>query len=328
MSEPEPPLFTYGTALVRTSVLGVGGGRFVWERRPGESGAPLARPTPDLARLVTRAGRERGVRPSLPMAPCPSDDRLPVLRYELPGAFSAARLLRMPDPQVPGLVTEALRGTGHLLAALHALGPATPTTPPSGPPGGVRRLTRWLSRGEGPGAAGRLHRAFVRRLGEVRRRRAVEAGDWGGWSGRGVLLHGAPGLGVLVPAPYPGRGALLTGEELALGTPEFDLGWLLGELAELRAAARLGLGGAPAHDYAPLARALLDGYGPAHPAPLARAALLRILTHVHDYAAYVGWHDDLASYLDLLADLVDDDGMSVLKTWRCVVVSQHCFGSE
>lgn len=303
----EQPLFTHGTGLLRTSVARLPGGGFVWERRPGPA-APegLAPPAPGLARTVTEAGRSQGVEPALPTV---ADPTATVLRYRLPGAFSAARLLRIPDPQVPALVTEALRGTGRLLAALHTHTPAASlAAPPTGPPSGIRRLRGWLARGEGPGDAGRLHRAFVARLGEGRRRRAIEAADWAGWAGGGALLHGAPGLGGLVPSPYAGRGALLTGEELAVGTPEFDVGWLLGELVELRAAARLGLGGAPAHDYAPLARALLDGYGPARPAPLARAALLRILTHTHDYAAYVGWHDDLTSYLDLLAGLVDEDG--------------------
>ncbi|WP_158685036.1 hypothetical protein [Streptomyces sp. LaPpAH-108] len=291
---------------MRTSVFRVDDGRFAWERAPGPTpGAALAFPAPEAARAMAEAGRTGGVRPALPSR-C---GRPHVLRYDVPGVFSAARLLRMPDPAVPALVAEALRGTGRLLALLHR---AAPVGVADGPPPGVRRLRRWLRTGDGPGAAPRLYEALAARLGERRWRRAGELGDWTVWEG-GTPLHGAPGLGGLVPSPYLGRAALLTGEELATGIPEFDVGWLLGELAELRAAARLGLGGAAPHDYAALARAVHEGYGSAAPDGLVRtalggAAVLRVLTHVHDFAAYVGWHDDLTAYLELLADLLDSDG--------------------
>lgn len=135
-----------------------------------------------------------------------------------------------------------------------------------------------------------------------------------------TLLHGAPSLGWLVPTPWCGGAVLLTGEEVTVGEPAGDLGWLLGELAELRGAAARGLGGAARHrpgDFTEPARALLEGYlgpgpHPALPEGTARHATLRLATHMHDYAAYVGWHDDLTAYADLLAEFLDAHGEPAL----------------
>ena len=50
-----------------------------------------------------------------------------------------------------------------------------------------------------------------------------------------ALVHGAPGLASIVPARQADHGAVLIGEDLACGSPLFDLGWILGEIVELRA---------------------------------------------------------------------------------------------
>jgi hypothetical protein len=96
------------------------------------------------------------------------------------------------------------------------------------------------------------------------------------------------------------------------------VGWLLGELTELRqhhldrgnteAAARCTA----------VARGFLRGYSspPFDPKAVGRAATLRIVTHAHDYAAYVGWVPQLPALLDLAAGLVDADGLAALPDNR------------
>jgi hypothetical protein len=92
---------------------------------------------------------------------------------------------------------------------------------------------------------------------------------------------------------------------VAVGPPEYDVAWLLGELRELRLLhftaeeQRAACGVAET--------ALLDGYGTAgldFPA-LRRLTAVRVATHAHDYAAYVGWTDQLVRYADAVALLVD-----------------------
>ncbi|WP_438484865.1 hypothetical protein [Streptomyces sp. S186] len=120
------------------------------------------------------------------------------------------------------------------------MSPPTPAVP-DGPPGPAR-LRSWLT-----GAALRSA-AATRLLAHLR-------SSWGGrridtvvdWSLRlrdtsvdaiapaPRLLHGAASLAALVPPVSRGRPTvLLTGEELSAGDPEADLGWLVGELAEMR----------------------------------------------------------------------------------------------
>lgn len=282
----------FGTRFVQTRVGDLGEGRFVWERRAGESrGHPLSGPS-DAARAAVAAADAPGVRLVLPMA---AGD---MLRYALPGAFSAARLLRSADPAVADLVRAALAGTGAALRRLHAA--AVPADVPRGPPA-ISRLSGWLAAPDGD-----LAPPARRRLGRGRWARAQDWCDGQPGPGGDVLLHGAPSLGLLVPSPQRAVAGLITGEDLARGRAELDLGWLLGELVELEHAARRGLGSAVPGDYAGFTAALLNGYG-AEPAGAAtrRVAALRVLTHAHDYAAYVGWHDDLLAYLDIVAELLD-----------------------
>lgn len=283
----------YGTGLVRTRVGDLGRGRFVWERRAGTGrGAPLKAPSPG-ARAAVETANGPGVRFVLPVVEGET------LLYAMPGALSAARLVRGSDPELAELLRSALRETGAALGRLHAA-PVLEELPDSPP--GLARLSGWLK-------AGRDELAVTarERLGEGRSRRAEEwCAALGDTDGAPVLLHGAPSLGTLVPAPRLGVGALATGEDLARGSGALDVGWLLGELVELEEAARRGLGTAPDADYTGLTTALLDGYGVRQAdAAMRRVATVRVLTHAHDYATYVGWHDDLLGYLDLVADLLD-----------------------
>ncbi|MFF8646408.1 hypothetical protein [Streptomyces sp. NPDC015345] len=117
-----------------------------------------------------------------------------------------------------------------------------------------------------------------------------------------TLVHGAPGLGSLVSGASPESTAILTGEDLAVAPWYYDLGWVLGELVELR----WHLGG-DQQAWQVLVDALFEGYGRDLGVWWNQAAALRTLLHVHDIAAYVGWHssgfNQYASFLAFLIDL-------------------------
>ncbi|MER6525829.1 hypothetical protein [Streptomyces sp. NPDC001508] len=294
-----------GTARVRTTVLHRPDGGHVWLRQQGPAhGAVL--PRPGAATAASLSALSRGAPVRLALAE-PGDAEW--LRYRVPGVFSVVRLLHDPAEGTRAAIRDALHGVGAVLRLIHAVpAPAGAGTVPPGPD----RLVRWLRSGDGPGASARLYEAALARLGP-RRLGLVRMWCAGAADGPGarVLLHGGPALGALVMPADPGRPALLTGEELSCGSWEFDVTWLLAELAELARARERGIGGAPAADYPALAAAVTDGYGrrPSDGA-VRRATALRILTHAHDFAAYVQWHAELLVYLDLAAEAVDaaEDG--------------------
>lgn len=286
-----------GTDLVRTRVLAVGGDRFDWYRYPGPAAprghAALGEAVRDSIRSLPRGPVVAALREPSGAGSC----------YSVSGPVSAAALLSSGNPAAPKVLEQVLGALGGFLSQLHAL-----PVPDEELPGalGPQRLGSWLQAQEGPGAAARLYEVCRRRWGRQR------LGTLQGWlhspvpRGQERLLHGAVSLGTTVPPARDGRAALLTGEDLCTGVPEQDLGWLLGELRELALVSSRGMGGSSALDYASLESALLTGYG-AGPSPelLGRFVLLRVATHMHDYAAYVGWHDDLSRYADLFAELFD-----------------------
>ncbi|MFD3483437.1 hypothetical protein [Streptomyces sp. NPDC058665] len=265
------------------------------------------------------------------------------LVYRVPGAVSVARLLPSGDETGHRLSVRALADAGRTLRQLHDV-PWEFTEPPP-PHHGVRRLLDWIS-GAPPEEedSARLRALAHDRLGPQLWSRLT---DWAEAArrppGRGgaVLLHGAPSTGWLVPSPAGDHSVLLTGEEVTGGDPALDLGWTLGELHELRSAAIRGLGAAgqgPPVDYPAAARALLAGYlrkeenagthlrtevgedtenaediTAALPPGTARAATLRLAVHMRDFASFVGWHEDLRRYADLLAETLDADGAPTLQ---------------
>lgn len=286
-----------GTDLVRTRILAVDGDRFDWYRRPGPA-APRGH--------AALGGAVRDSIRSLPQGPVVAALPEPAGTgscYSASGPLSAAALLLRGNPYAPMILEQVLGALGGFLYRLHGL-----PVPDEELPGasGPQRLGSWLQAGEGCGAAARLYDVCRRRWGQRRLRTLQE------WlrapvpQGQERLLHGAVSLGTTVPPARDGRAVLLTGEDLCTGVPEQDLGWLLGELRELAMVSSRGMGGAAVLDYTPLESALLAGYG-ADPSPelLGRFVLLRVATHMHDYAAYVGWHDDLFGYADLFVELFD-----------------------
>ncbi|MCL6736049.1 hypothetical protein [Streptomyces neyagawaensis] len=307
----------FGTGLQLTRVRPTADGRHEWWHGAGSRRA--APPTAPLAAHVPR--HTAGARLVTPVASGAG------LAYLADGPYSAAAWLRDPRPAARRLAAHALAAAGTALRDLHATPAPTGAPPPAltrlrgfadGTDGGdgdlaaVRRLREHAVRVWGPARLSTL-RSWCAEVAAPAPAPAVAltSGDGdgeerGGRDGHGlVLVHGFASLGALVPPLSRGPVALLTGEDLGAARPELDLGWLLGDLAELAWAVPVW-GEGPGVD---LPAVLLDAYGPAADRALAaRAAVLRIAAHTRDFAAYCGWSDELADYTAFVADLIDEEG--------------------
>ncbi|SCF58729.1 hypothetical protein GA0115258_10236 [Streptomyces sp. LamerLS-31b] len=302
----------FGTGYLRTRISSLSPGRYAWQRRPGpDRTTPLRQPTTAFRRQTAAAahGTVQFATPTPDTAPDGS------LTYLVPGSMTAASLLsRTPTPQQHEQLLRTMSDAGHALRALHRH--THPSTAP-GPAPGPARLLAWLETGSGPQAAATLHQRMTQHLGTSRWQEARK------WCQAAVqhpgpaaaTLHGAFGLGQIVIADAPDEGAvILAGEDTCGGHGELDAGWLLGELAELQMITTAAKKPRPllaeARDH------FLAAYGPVTDSTaLTRAAVLRTLTHVHDFAAFVGWHPELLLYTRYIADLIDDQGASTLHPW-------------
>ncbi|MFF3333703.1 hypothetical protein ACFYWX_29840 [Streptomyces sp. NPDC002888] len=295
--DPEPR--TFGTRQLRTRVEPAGAGRFRWTRTRlrGELG-PAAPPgfpesEPHMV-LGTRSGKDTAYL-------CRGDLSLAQLIWP-PGRFNLP----------PSAAATATAAAGQALRRI-ADHPSTALPPPPA----LTRLEAWLSTGEGPGEAPRLHTLTRAHLG-VHRLQTLGAWIRDLHERPPVLLHGEPSLGLIVlPREGVSPPVLLTGESLSSGPPEFDTGWLLGELAEM---ADIAHRNAPHQDSVALlstmAQSLLDARGPLETPLLARVATLRRLTHLLDFAAHVNWNPGVESSLLQLASLIDEEGTSALDLLR------------
>lgn len=286
------PVAEFGTGLQVTRVTPTSDGRYEWWQGPGErrSDPPAA---PFVSYVPHHASGARLV------VPRPSGHGL---AYLADGPYSAAAWLRDPRPQARRLVAHALAATGAALRELHT----TPAPTADVPPALVRLRSFVDGRDAAPPAVQRLREHAVRVWGPARLERLRA------WCAEltapaaPVLVHGFASLGALIPPLHRGPVALLTGEDLGAGRPELDLGWLLGDLAELAWAVPVFGDGRPGPD---LPGVLLDAYGPgADRAWAARAAVLRIVAHMRDFAAYCDWSDELTDYTAFIADLIDEEG--------------------
>ncbi|RST21050.1 hypothetical protein EF908_24120 [Streptomyces sp. WAC04770] len=305
------PVDAFGTGYLVTRVLRHTEGGWLWIRRPGERRPVPFTPVPPAFRAAVTALPEPEVRLSLG-APA-GTDRL----YSAPGPAAVGHRMLGAGPDTDwSAVEQLLAGTGRLLRALHSCGPAADALP-AAPPPGAARLAGWLVERPADGPAGALYTAARQRLGALRLACVLDWSEDAGEPGpTPVALHGGTSVGSLVPGegPYADTGALLAGEELARGPASYDVGWLLGELAELRRH-HLDRGDREAAAHCTGAGlAFLRGYDDRalDRKALGRTATLRILTHAHDFAAYVGWASQLLGLLDLVADLVDTDGLAAL----------------
>lgn len=291
----------YGTGLSATRIHRAPDGGFLWWQGPGpQVPGPLTAPA---AHLVPGLPPESGA--AVLAVPERAGDGL---LHRVSGSASAAAWLRDFRPQARALVAHALASAGRSLRALHAV--PVPDDVPLGPPPGLTRLRAWAD------GSGELRRRTLAAWGPERLERllgwadqaapaeaAAPATTGPATTGARSLVHGWASVGALVPPlGRGGRVALLTGEDLAAGRPELDLGWLLGELVELAWAA-------PPHDCSDLQRVLLDAYGPGpDPVLVGRSAVLRVVTHMQDFATYRGWDDELLGYIAFTAELIDEEG--------------------
>lgn len=219
--------------------------------------------------------------------------------FVLPGPASVATLALGGMP--PAAVANMLSPVGAALAAVHAL-PASSGRRPAG----LERLHAWLTTGRAPGAGERLHAELLARP-ELRAFAVASVEDVLAAPARCAL--GAPGQSVLYPHPDGSATTVLLTDELGDAPAEWDLGWLLGELLELL--------NPPAHVPEPRslagfppAEAVMDAYGGSFDrSRLARVCLLRWLVHLHDYASYVAWDDDLRARLDRIGEFAADPAL-------------------
>lgn len=303
----------YGSGLVRTKVLaGAQGGRFTWIRTPGaaRSGSLRQPPRALLAALTAlehdpATDRGPGVRCVLPRAYGSEGG----LRYPLPGRRSLAELLLPGNPPSAPNDTlstqDVLYGFGCLLRALHAAPrPTAGEADAYALPGAWRRLRSWAD-SPAAGRAAQLHRCLRELLGTSRSRR-VE-----GWLSElpqdvpRTLVHGAPGLGLLVPAEVRDTPhGLITGEDVGVAPWQWDVGWVLAELRELRFfSARLHR---PETDWERLEQSFLSGYGRPCDPLVHRSTVLRSLLHLHDFSVFVTWDEtEVRRYAALVADTME-----------------------
>ncbi|GAA2558837.1 MULTISPECIES: hypothetical protein [Streptomyces] len=291
------PVSSYRTGLLTTDVRPVSAG-YEWLRAPGPAAPTPFRPAIDpLRRLCEGIGEHHGVRLAFGVETGAGR------RYLAGHHESVAHYLLLGGPSaVPGgtpALERALRGTGALLAALHRAPWPAPALEP-GPARGLRRLWDWLTEGTGAAEVFAAHDGVCDILRDWCAR-ALDADADADAAGREplslpVLSHGAPGLGSLVLDPRTGTAVLLTGEDLCLAPWPYDLGWITGELAEMRWAH----GGDPT-EWQRLLGALTEGYGRSTGGQGRRWAALRIALHAHDTLAYSDSGSGAAAVYALLA---------------------------
>ncbi|UNO41780.1 hypothetical protein [Streptomyces sp. MST-110588] len=224
------------------------------------------------------------------------------LIYPVGGPDSLATLLMTSPPEdayAQGRVL--LRDLARTLGALHTV-PAEGLTRRKYP--GLLRLEPWFSRDFRKEGTVRLYTVVRRRLGDTRLRHLRERCRWFLTDTPApVLLHGRPGTGVVVPDLTNGSGSLLAGEDMAAGRPCLDIGWVLGELAELRGMVRRRIGAEAAAQWSLITRAFADACDRPALEDAREVAVLGMLAHMRDACDYVGWGDEWATLtVDILAE--------------------------
>lgn len=303
-----PALVTeYGTGLLQTHITRIPateGGGYLWQRRPGRwAPAPFRQLDPAVhERLATLSGAFSdtvgdGATGADAARLVVGHVDPPMRHYRVHGHESVAGRLLNGGPDAA--LVAPLRQLGSLLRRLHATPP--PATVAHRSPG-MARLGDWLSGRPNRFPAVAMLGALRRELGEERWHRLT------GWyaevladTAEVTLAHGAPGLGSLVVSPDTSTAELLTGEDVCAQPWYLDLGWVVGELVELK----WQIGGDPA-GWQRLIDALFEGYGRDLGPNWHRVATLRVLLHAHDFGAYVqGPGDWLDRYIGFLRFLID-----------------------
>ncbi|MGW5126340.1 hypothetical protein ACWEQ7_20270 [Streptomyces sp. NPDC004069] len=298
---------SFGTGLQVTRLSLLPDGRVRWLVGPGrDHTGPHGHVPPGFAEI---AGRASG--PRLRFAvPLDAGDRHCV--WETPGRRSIARALLHDDGDPADRIHGVLAELGSRLRVLHDQEPLAGLAGYPRP-SVVSRLGDWLRSGRGPRAGAGFHYRLRRGLGPSRWEKLHDfAQVLLDERAPATTLHGWLSLGSIVPPDSPDdrqASVVLSGPEAARGRREIDLATVLGELEEFRRAVE-GVGTERAHR---LAAAFLTHYGEGWDRrTVAMGAVTRIATHAHDFACYVGWHDELHAYVPMLADLLDGDGFTAL----------------
>ncbi|MFD9725787.1 hypothetical protein [Streptomyces sp. NPDC059072] len=306
--DEEQQISTYGTGLQTTRITRRPDGTIRWHHSRGHNHTVPYPPVPDDFVARARDASDERLRFATPTEADASRST-----WDTAGRRSAARFLLTdddPDHHLHGIL-------GHLgarLAVLHAARPAPPRAayPPAA---GPARLRTWLDQGRGTRAGPGFHYQLRSRIGPARfaKLRAytealLEPTE------HDTVLHGWLTLGSIVPPDQPGSDrptVVLSGVEAAFGRPEADLSSIVGEIEEFRRTAELS--GTARPFLRRLTTTFLDRYGPGYDRSLVAAgAVVRVATHAHDFANYVGWHASLHTYVPMLADLLDRDGNTAL----------------
>ncbi|WP_405938966.1 hypothetical protein OG338_22060 [Streptomyces sp. NBC_00726] len=301
------PVDSYGTGFTSTAVYRLpAGGGFRWVRSAGPQRSEPVRPPPAVVLGRIRALPAEGMDFALPEA------RGHRLVHAANGPESLANILMTQSREYSyPRACDLLGRLGKNLGELHSISGRDMQGKGHL---GISRLSGWLGDGSGAGESGRLFTAARKRLGSAR---WDLLRDWcdacAEPSPDDVLLHGKPGTGLVVPGLNGSRAALLTGEDMAVGRPSLDVGWVLGELAELRGVIRDQAGDAAAAEWSTLGSAFAGGYGRAPTAETGRVATLCVLNHVRDYCAHVEWSEWwVPTVLNFVADECDRGGSGTL----------------
>jgi len=300
----------FRTGLQATRITLLPSGNVHWQHTPGSERTSPYPPLPPGYPDLLRAASDTTVRFAVPVTASPG-----AYGWETEGRHSFAALLEPGAPDTGGRLHTVAGHLGRRLRALHETALPHDDYPP---PQGLSRLKEWIETGGGPRAASGFHYRLRTQLGAARWEKLRDLTHHQLTPGPGepsTVLHGWFSLGSAVVSDRPGAttaASVLSGPDAASGRPGTDLGCVVGELTEYRlAAARQGLDW-PLLDT--LQAAFLTGYGPCDRGTLAAGALLRIATHAHDFASYVGWGDQLHGYVPMLLDLLDTDGRLALTT--------------
>lgn len=261
-----PGTRSFGTHLLLTEIEPTADG-FAWTRRPGDlapepfvsagTAHSLLPPQPADEVVQLRPGRVDGEAREYRVS---SNHSLASDLLESPGSTDLSRLL------------PAFTSLGTALRRLHA----HPVEPTAGltRPRPLNRLLTWLTVDDESSRLAylksRLDGPLRARLIEVAARASIR--DL-------VLAHGAASLGAVVGPDANGGYVLLTGEDICLAHRLYDLGFIVGELAEMA----WQLGWHPSA-WSPLVHALSDGYGTDE--SVTSWSALRMAIHAHDIAAY------------------------------------------
>ncbi|MFJ8871352.1 hypothetical protein ACIRD6_37095 [Streptomyces sp. NPDC102473] len=304
----EEQIASYGTGLQTTRLTRSPGGVIRWQHTRGRDHPT---PYPRIPADFTARAHEASDGALHFATPTHADGDSAT--WDATGRRSAARVL-LADDDARHQLTPVLGHLGSRLRILHTPRPASTHVGYPLPPG-LTRLSPWLEHGGGTRAGAGFHYRLRTQLGPARMTKLRAFTDaLLRPTDQDTVLHGWLTLGNIIPPDPPGTGTptvVLSGIEAARARPEADLAAVVGEIEEFRRTAELS--GAPKPQLQDLTAAFLHHYGPGYDsAVVAAGAVVRIATHAHDFAHYVGWHASLHTYIPMLADLLDSDGLTSL----------------